>query len=71
MPKPSPLSKFALAVLEELKEKPKPTREVNPGVVGRLLRDDLVEIVQLPSPYKTRIGLVQHLQLKAEKTKKS
>jgi len=49
--KTHPLSDFARKVLGEISESPKPRQSINPGVVNRLLIEDLVKIVQLPSPY--------------------
>jgi len=43
---------------------PEPKSEVNPGVVRRLTTcaEPLAEVVDLPSPYKTRPGNVAHLR---------
>ena len=62
--KTHPLSTFALGVLRDLIGTPKPRQEVNPGVVDRLMRESLVEIVDLPSPYKAhKGGACAHLQI--------
>jgi len=40
-----------------------PRSSINPGVVHRLLRGGLVEVVSLPSPYRTHKGaLIDHLR---------
>lgn len=54
--KTHPLTPFALRTLAKLKAGPIPRQEVNPGVVDRLLRDDLVTLIDLPSPYKNNAG---------------
>jgi hypothetical protein len=56
--KTHPLTKHALGELERIAAAPVPRQEVNPGVVDRLLREDLVEAYFAPSPYQTRKGLV-------------
>lgn len=61
--KTHPLTKHALAVLERMVHAPIPKAEVNAGVQDRLLREDLVEWVNLPSPYKTKPGLYPHLRI--------
>lgn len=61
----NPLSSHALDVLGTVKRQPVPRQEVNPGVVHRLLREALVELVDLPSPYKTLPGTVDHLRITA------
>lgn len=60
---PPPLSAFAVWTLRALAQAPTPRQEINPGVARRLLRDQLVEEVLLPSPYKTRDGSVAHLRI--------
>lgn len=43
-----------------------PAQEINPGVVNRLLREDLVEWVELRSPYATHKGRsIPHLKASA------
>ena len=54
--KTHPLSTHALSVLRQLAQEPMPTSALNPGVVSRLLCEDLVELAQLPSPYKAHKG---------------
>lgn len=63
--KTHPLSQAALDVLRKISRAPVPRCEVNPGVVNRLEREALVEEVALASPFKTRKGLVRHLQITA------
>ena len=47
------LSDFAISKLRELENKTCPKQEFNNGLANRLLRESLVEIVMLPSPFKT------------------
>ena len=54
--KTHPLTPHATGVLREISQAPQPQQAVNPGVVNRLLRESLVELVQLPSPYKKHKG---------------
>lgn len=62
--KTHPLSPSALAVVEELRSGPMARSGMNPGVVDRLLREGCVEVVELPSPYRTHRGkLIPHLRL--------
>lgn len=59
-----PLSDFAREWLSQIADKPVPKIEINPGVRDRLLREGLVKLVELPSPYKTQKGKnCQHLQI--------
>jgi site-specific recombinase XerD len=58
-----PLTPAALRVLVELVQSPVPRQEVNPGIVDRLTRGDLVEEIDLPSPYKMVKGRVPHLSI--------
>jgi len=62
--KTHPLTAHALAELRDIASKPCPRQAVNPGVSDRLLREDLVEVVMLPSPFKTHGGkLLEHLEI--------
>ena len=62
--KTHPLSVHALGKLREIARAPTPTADVNPGVVNRLLREQLVEPVMLPSPFKThKGGDCEHLKI--------
>ena len=62
--KTHPLSPFALETLATIARKPVPKQEVNPGVVNRLMREALVKLVPLPSPYKKhKGGNIAHLQV--------
>lgn len=59
-----PLSAHAIDVLRTLARTPRPRQEINPGVVSRFEREALVEIVGLPSPYRTHHGRpIDHLRL--------
>lgn len=62
--KTHPLSPHALSVLERIRLGPVPYQEINAGVIDRLLREGVVEVVHLPSPYKTVKGTVRHLRIK-------
>ncbi len=61
--KTRPLTTHALGELRSLLRGPRPRQEINAGVVDRLCRGEWVEIVRRPSPYKTVLGDVQHLQI--------
>ncbi len=62
--KTHPLTKHSRSVLIHLNDGPSPCYEFNPGVRDRLIRGGLVEIVQLPSPYKKHKGrLLSFLQI--------
>jgi len=62
--KTHPLTAHAMAELRDLSNKPCPRQAVNPGVSDRLLREDLVEVVMLPSPFKTHGGkLLDHMRI--------
>jgi hypothetical protein len=54
--KTHPLSRHALDELRNLANEPLPRSAVNPGVVDRLTRENLVRIVQKPSPFKVHRG---------------
>lgn len=61
-----PLSEHAIAELRHIAAKPLPRLAVNPGVSSRLLRGELVRVVDLPSPFKTHNGAkVEHLVITA------
>lgn len=66
--KTHPLSEGAKSVLARLERGPLPAQELNPGLVNRLLRERYVELVMLPTPYKTKVGKIPHLRLRAEMT---
>lgn len=51
-----PLTAHAKGVLRLLSCDPRPSQEINPGVIRRLLCEGLIEIVDLESPYKTHKG---------------
>lgn len=54
--KTHPLTDHALGVLRSLERSPSPTQTINAGVVNRLQREALAEIVDLPSPYASHKG---------------
>lgn len=54
--KTHPLSEHAIGELRDIAAAPVPRQAVNPGVANRLLREELVEQVQLPSPFKSHHG---------------
>jgi hypothetical protein len=59
-----PLSAHAKSTLDSIARSPRPSQEVNPGVVRRLTDESLVEVVRLPSPYKKHKGeKIAHLQI--------
>lgn len=64
--KTHPLSRHAKAALDLIRKAPIPAQEINPGVVNRLLREGVVELCEMPSPYKGRRRTVSHLRLKAQ-----
>lgn len=52
-----PLSEHAYSVLKSLvRNGPRPSQEINPGVMDKFRREGLAVEVQLPSPYKTHKG---------------
>ena len=51
-----PLSPHAIAELRNMAYAPEPACAINPGVLSRLLREGLIEMVDLPSPFKTHKG---------------
>lgn len=58
------LSGYSFRTLEEIQKAPRPSFSINPGAVAKLLREGLVEIVQLPSPYKMHSGAcIGHLKI--------
>lgn len=62
--KTHPLTPHALSALRSISYGPRPSQEFNAGVVNRFQREDLVETVRLPSPYKTHKGaLIDFLQI--------
>lgn len=62
--KTHPLSVHALKQLHQLSWHAIPTVSINPGITNRLLRENLAEIVSLPSPFKThKGGNCNHLQI--------
>lgn len=59
-----PLSDHARGVLAEIASAPKPTLEINAGVVHRLYAERLVDYVELKSTYKSHAGReITHLKI--------
>jgi len=54
--KTHPLTTHALEVLAWIALRPRPVQEVNPGVRNRIEREELVDRVDLPSPYTSHKG---------------
>lgn len=54
--KTHPLTDFAWGILTSVSWAPRPYSEINAGVIDRLTHENLVEIVDLPSPFKTHKG---------------
>jgi len=62
--KTHPLSAHALSELRNIARRPCPCQGINPGVVNRLEREGLVELVDLRSPFPTHKGRpIPHLQI--------
>lgn len=61
--KTHPLSEHALGVLMLIKDAPRPSSEFNPGVVNRLMREDLARERELPSPYRNGPRKRPHLYI--------
>lgn len=60
-----PLSAHAISALQSL-HKPRPTQQINAGVINRLLREALIEIEDRPSPYATGRGrMIPHARITA------
>lgn len=57
------LSEHALAELRDIAISPVPRSAVNPGCAAKLLRLGLVESVQMPTPFKTKWGMCEHLRI--------
>lgn len=58
------LSSHAKEALRTLLSGPRPAQEFNPGVVSKLHREALVDLVEMPSPYPSRKGLcIQFLRI--------
>ena len=63
-----PLTNSALSCLEAMARAPIPAAQVNPGIIDRLTRRDVVlaDVVTLPSPYESHRGRpVEHLRINA------
>lgn len=62
--KTHPLSPHAKEALGRVKSGPIPGQQINPGVINRLRRSDFIELIDLPSPYKTGRGrLLVHVKI--------
>lgn len=59
-----PLTDHAVEVMGTLKTRAVPAQEINPGVLNRLLREQLIDLIDKPSPYKTHRGQpISHARL--------
>jgi len=54
--KTHPLSTHALGELRRTVDRPVPVSQINPGVIDRLLREQLVVIEELTSPFPSHRG---------------
>lgn len=64
--KTHPLKPASVEALRGVAQAAVPRQEINPGVANRLLRDDLVESVDLPSPYAAhKRRPIEHLKVTA------
>lgn len=61
-----PLRPAALRVLQQLEQRAIPCYQVNPSVVDRLLREGLVEVVELPFRYGKKMLPKRHLRITQE-----
>ena len=62
--KTHPLTPHATERLRQLLRGPIPANEINAGVINRFMREDLAELVMLPSPYKSHKGSnTNHVQI--------
>ena len=59
------LSVDALKELRSLRDALRPRQHINPGIVRKLLRERLVEVVEVPGPYRTVTRTVPHLRITA------
>ncbi len=58
------LSQHAIDELRDISHRPVPSQSVNPGIANRLMRENLVEIVSLPSPFVSHKGKdISHLKI--------
>lgn len=57
--KTHPLSDFSRAKLRELAKGPIPACKINPGVIDRLLREELAECRPMESPFSTVKGMTR------------
>ena len=59
-----PLSAHALGELRAIARAPIPAQELNPGVRNRLMREFLIELVSMKSPYKVhKGGTCEHVRI--------
>lgn len=63
--KTHPLTPHARDMLERLANwGPRPAQSINAGVINRFLREDLIVLVDLPSPFATHKGRkIPHAQI--------
>ncbi len=58
-----PLTEHGLRVLDLLAQESVPAQMLNPGVVNRLVRENLAELYLAPNPYRTRRGDISWLRI--------
>lgn len=49
--------------LEAISFGPVPSQQFNPGVCRKLIAEGLATAVELPTPYKTRSGMISHMEI--------
>lgn len=63
--KTHPLKQASIEALNQIARGPAPRQEFNAGVIDRLLREDLIEMLQIPSPYHKPKGLIAGVKITA------
>jgi hypothetical protein len=61
--KTHPLKPASLDVLHRLRNRPIPYQEINPGVIDRLTREGLAEVIQILNPYQTKAKTIRGLEI--------
>lgn len=59
--KTHPLKPASLDILKRLLDGPIPYPALNPGVIDRLTRGNLAEVIEIPNPYRTKAKVVRAL----------